>query len=469
MTKFKEVAGAPRNRKFYALFHSPKGKTRLIGVAGQVISGATSAVAVFALAGGLDAATYSPRWILAAMIGAAAAWLFQVVGVRAYLVRIIRQATRREFHNWKWWAMLALNLTLFAAIFSVDLATSMLSRQVLLPQATEAASAAAADSAQIVAAANAAMLEQEKTYEAQRATIRADHAAKVAATTDRAKEDVKALERSLWGETVTPAQRAKTKAAIIERQKQLDNDLAALQLAADQSLREIDRKEAAYRKNTCTTVNAQLSAVGSGAQGRGRLAASLWGWATLALVIAGLTTVISIVYEEIYFTGSEVDFEIKESDKQNLFVLLFGGLYDRIYYALEGWIYALITPKKPAPIEFQISTPSAAEPRPQMGFFNHHAGAQPIATQKVTQPQAPQNAANKAAYKASLQAMREFRKKYRESTVKSWYDRSQYAPQPRSSTPQAIARNTAKYEAVKREFENKGVTFIEGKTLQIKF
>lgn len=465
MAQYQEVARAPRNRKFFTRFHLTKAQTRVIGVAAQCIGGATSAVAVWALLGGLEAEPYKLRWTIAAFGGVAAAYLFQVIGVRAYLVRIIRQATRAEFENWKWVSMMVLNVIFFAAIFTADISTSFMARRVLLPQKSSTASAASADSAAILSASAAAMAEREADLAAAIAAVKATAATATQAAEQRAAAAVVELEKMKWGDA-SPATIATAKSKIAARQEALAGEIEIINGDAAAEITRLQNAHHRWEETHNAGTAAQLAAIGSAAKGKGSFATAAWGFTTLILVIAAALAVLFIIYEEIYFVGSEVDFETVPSQKENLFLLLMRGLYDRIYYALERFVMWAIRPPQPRAKGHEAPQLQPSQRVQIGGFTTASAQSQKPVTQKDTDVQPPTASAQYAAAQAAyLEMLREVRP----NTVKSWYDRSYYSPEPRAATPEAQAANAAKYDAIKAKYGPRGIKFIEGKSLSIKF
>jgi len=124
--RLKEVASKATDKDFYNQFFTASNVTAVIGYFGQAVSALTEFHLFFTSTGGVYSPFFQQDNILPILAGLIAIYLFDVLGVRVYLVRIIRQIVNKDFGTWERWVLFSFNMLFVMALCGANLVSSWL-------------------------------------------------------------------------------------------------------------------------------------------------------------------------------------------------------------------------------------------------------------------------------------------------------------------------------------------------------
>lgn len=465
-----EMPTEAKNKRFYSQFFTTKRVTRHIGYAGQLLSGITEAFTVFFLAGGDKALPFREN-VLPLLLALAAVYVFEWLGVRVYLVRIVRQAIQKDFKSWQAATLFGFNVLLCLLMLAGNIATSMVSTVSFFEEQKQ-------DNTRVAQAKidSTAILEIEAI---QLKYARLDSLATVQHNNVKfqiereARSTASALANALYAARENQKQREDITASIGNATADKNAKLnaadslyhVAMAFNADMKRKELERIEGRANMLKADLVEKHESKKG--------IMTLVGRFASVALVVFILVSVGAIVYEEIYYSGAEVLHEIQEKAvKPFLPLALIQGIWNHIYHAAYILTVRVVGTRayEYTPILQDKDTFASTDVSPLPSMRRNESREIQVAgfqSSPSASPDASRNASAQpfeAQKDSGMQAYHDFLKHYNISSVRSWYYRSRNAPDPA-----ARKRNAAKYNKVKSEYEHKGVIFKEGKSLTIRF
>jgi hypothetical protein len=336
----KEVVSAATNKDFFNLFFKSTNVTALIGYFGQLISGLTEFHFVFTAVGG--AYEFSIDNLIPGVLGLVVVYIFEVLGVRVFLVRIVRQIALKQFASKEATILFIFNLLFVIALCGANIWFSWLGQKASFHNVTN-----------VTVTDNSFKLETEKNAKIDVVTARHDDKTVTLNDGYKTKIDKSTLQydglineyrTNRW--TVS-ADKNKSKynsyTALIDKAAQdKAKELQALNSSLDAKLEglnqqrktEIARIEKSYSKRINDIEKTEKSAV------------SLWQMVqkyTLPILIGFiLLSWISIIYTEVFYKGSGQSVEVKEVSNRPLLLWVFAvGMYDKFYH----WLYGKVVNK----------------------------------------------------------------------------------------------------------------------------
>jgi hypothetical protein len=127
--RLKEVANEATNKDFYNSFFTASKVTMIIGYFGQLISSLTEFHFIFSATGGAYQPPFTISNILPCLSGLIAIYIFEVVGVRVFLVRIIRQIVNLDFKGNERKMLFGFNLIFVLVLCGSNLLLSVLGQK----------------------------------------------------------------------------------------------------------------------------------------------------------------------------------------------------------------------------------------------------------------------------------------------------------------------------------------------------
>jgi hypothetical protein len=336
----KEVVSAATNKDFFNLFFKSTNVTALIGYFGQLISGLTEFHFVFTAVGG--AYEFSIDNLIPGVLGLLVVYIFEVLGVRVFLVRIVRQIALKQFASKEATILFIFNLLFVIALCGANIWFSWLGQKASFHNVTN-----------VTVTDNSFQLETEKNAKIDVVTARHDDKTVTLNDDYKNKIDKSSLQYDgLINEYRTnrwtfSADKNKSKynsyTALIDKAAQdKAKELQALNSSLDAKLEglnqqrktEIARIEKSYSKRINDIEKTEKSAV------------SLWQMVqkyTLPILIGFiLLSWISIIYTEVFYKGSGQNIEVKEVSNRPLLLWVFAvGMYDKFYH----WLYGKVVNK----------------------------------------------------------------------------------------------------------------------------
>jgi hypothetical protein len=342
--RLKEVANEATNKDFYNSFFTASRVTTLIGYFGQLISSITEFHFIFVALGG----AYEPFFIsnlIPILAGLIAIYIFEIVGVRVFLVRIIRQIVNRDFTGSERKMLFGFNLIFVLVLCGSNLGLSVLGQKYSFASKTN-----------VTVTDKTHQLSNEKTSKLQAINNHFDglqndlisnydnSKISIANTFDA---DIKALKNSQkkfedldWKfNEYTLKIDAKGEAKTSDLKDLLSTfNIDKEQLRSDRKT-QINTVSGTYDNRINDVSNVENSNV------------DLWimvqKYTMPILVIFILLSWVAIIYNEIFLKGAGQTIEIKEVAKKPLLITVFVvGIYEKIYQMFYWIVAKLVGTKK---------------------------------------------------------------------------------------------------------------------------
>jgi len=119
-----ESLGTAKDKDFHTKFFTSDRVTYWLGLFGQFLSAITEAVFIFRGCGG-ELPVMQQSNILAVTAALVGVYFFEVVGVRVYLVSIVRQITNKDFNSTQKIILLIFNILFCSSILFANFFTSL--------------------------------------------------------------------------------------------------------------------------------------------------------------------------------------------------------------------------------------------------------------------------------------------------------------------------------------------------------
>lgn len=463
-----ETLGTAKDKDFYKNFFSAANITNWIGLTGQALSGVTEFIFFFLACGG-KYPVFQQANAIPIITGLFMVFVFEYLGIRVYLVRIVRQAVNKDFNAPQKIALFILNIIFCGSILFANFYTSITGQNVTFKGAK----------IEIDNSDTLAKIESELLIEID--TIKARTGRENKALTKQANEDKnevkstyesssKDLKASKW---VEGANLSKLNNQIVSTN---DEKLTKLEAITD-TLNARTAANIALMKEAIKTAKAKAKikkdAIGKKESSTLDIYATFEKYSLVFLIIFMSLGILAIIYKEIFISGSKQDVELKEVKKRPILILaLLYGLYMKFYHACYWFVvkivgskaydYSIIMQSKHDYLSTNVSTNNmltnaidyfkSSPPKPQgIGFkMQNSESAKPSAFQQVS-----------SNLEAETDAKLKVLSKYNLSTVSSWYKRSDLVKNSESKTEKGKQNNRTKYDAAKAELSQFGVRFFE--------
>jgi hypothetical protein len=455
----KETLSDAQNKSFFTSFFTANRVTFWIGLLGQFLSAITEFIFIFRAAGG-SLPVWQSSNILPVAAGLIAVYFFEVIGVRVYLVRIVRQIANKDFKNTQSIILLVFNIIFCLSILGANFGTSIVGQTTTFISVKSSVNNSDTLS-KIETALNAEIdsIRAKAERKSNALTLQAEKDKKAVAATY--KSVLKAFEKSKWAEGANVAH-FNNKINEVNTKKlteieAITSDLKAVTAANTVLTNEaITRaKKAAKTKETSILKNDNSSIA---------IYSIIEKYSYLLLIVFMSLSLLAIIYREVFISGSKQAVELKEVKKRPvLFSILLYGLYLKFYHfcykkvvkllGIQSFNYSKVMQKK----EDFLSSSLFDDLQLNTSTYN---------AQNATNMQIHSNASNSSAFQRVTQnakAEKDALGEHKITTIQSWFKRSDLVENSLSSKVETQKKNTRKYEAVKAELSAKGVQFIESK------
>jgi len=343
--RLKEVANEATNKDFYNSFFTSSKVTTLIGYFGQLISALTEFHFIFSATGG----DYKPFFVLSNILpfvaAAIAIYIFEVVGVRIYLVRIIRQIVNKEFSGNERKVLFVFNLIFGLVLCGSNLALSVLGQTYSFEQQTN-----------VTTTDKTHELSNEKSNKVQSINTHFDG---LQATLISNYDNDKSSIQSNFDADVKQLKNSQNKFKDLdwkynEYTLKIDKKGEAKTAALNALLSQMNLDKEQIRNDRTTQINSvmetydnRINDVSNVANSNIDLLLMVQKYTMPLLVIFIVLSWAAIVYNEIFLKGAGQTIEVKEVAKKPLLIMvLIVGLYEKIYQVFYWIVGTLIGNKK---------------------------------------------------------------------------------------------------------------------------
>jgi hypothetical protein len=342
--RLKEVAKEATNKDFYNSFFTASKVTFLIGLFGQLISSITEFHFIYAVSGGAYKPFFVVSNLLAFLAASVAVYIFEVVGVRIYLVRIIRQIVNLDFKGSERKVLFGFNLIFVIALCGANLVTSFLGQKYSFAEKTN-----------VTTTDKTYQLSNEKTTKIQSINYHFDTlGATKTRTYERAKVsiinsidyDVKELKNSRYTVRENKIKYDNYTKLIDSKLASKTSDLSDLLSTLNVDNERLRNDRTAQINSVTANFESRINDVSKTVNSKLDLWLLVQKYTLPILIIFILLSWFAIVYNEIFLKGSGQKIEIKEVEKKPLLIIiLIAGLYEKIYQ-LFYWIVAKVIGQK---------------------------------------------------------------------------------------------------------------------------
>lgn len=337
----KEILTDATEKNFFNLFFKSKSVTLIIGYFGQLVSGLTEFHFVFSAAQG----TYKPFLVwsnfVPTLLGLLAVYIFEFLGVRVYLVRIVRQIANKEFVSRESWILFGFNVLFVLALCGSNLWFSVLGQTASFHSMTNVRvtdKTFGLDSLK-----NVEIDKITAKYNRKDSLLRIDYDKQIQDKTLLFDATVKELRVNRYTVSDNKSKYDAYTVQIDTVLAQKKRALTALDTKLDKELATIETNKTTAIERIETTYNRRINDI----EGNTTADADLWAmvqrYTKPILVIFILLSWLSIIYTEVFYKGSGQSVEVKEvSFRPLLLWVLIVGLYDKFYHwfynTVVGWI-----------------------------------------------------------------------------------------------------------------------------------
>jgi hypothetical protein len=343
--QLKEVANKATNKDFYNSFATSSKVTSIIGFVGQFISALTEFHFVFSAAGGTYQSDFSIKNLLAFVGGIVAIYIFEVVGVRIYLVKIIRQIVNKDFLGSERKVLFVFNLLFVLALCGTNLLTSWLGQKYSFASVTNVTTTDKThDLSNELAIKSEAIT---KRFDTQKNDLKTTYNNDILVLTKRYDTDIKELKNSRYTHKKTKWKYDSYTSKIDKKLTSKSNDLSTLKSQYDSNVNELNSYRNTKQNDLKKSFTARINDVSKVENSKINLIGTIQKYTLPILIIFILLSWFAIIYQEIFLKGSGQKIEVVEVEKRPiLFFELLSGLYEKVYQVFYYVVAKVIGSKK---------------------------------------------------------------------------------------------------------------------------
>lgn len=343
--RLKEVQKQPTNKDFFNQFFTASRVTKIIGFFGQFVSAATEFHFIYSATGGTydDLKQYSN--ILPFLLSIAAVYVFEVIGVRVYLVRIIRQIVNKDFKSFEHKMLFIFNLIFVAILCGTNLLTSFLGQKYSFESVTNVTVTDETHQLELEKTAKTEAI--QKRYDKQLNELKTDYNKQVEAIENRYKTDIYNLKNNRFAARDNKAKYNNYTAQIDTKLSDKANELQQLKETYNND--KTDLKQGLNRDKTGIKqgFDNRINDISKTEKSKINLMTTVQEYTLPILLAFILLSWFAIVYGEIFLKGSGQKIEVQEVKKRPvLIVILLLGLYEKLYLALYWLVAKIVGTKK---------------------------------------------------------------------------------------------------------------------------
>lgn len=333
----KEILSKPTNTDFFNLFFKSQSVTYLIGAFGQVISGLTEFYFIFSATGG-----YFPIFqksnFLSIILGLLAIYVFEVLGVRVYLVRIVRQIVNRHFKSWTDKVLFVFNILFCLAFCGTNLWFSLLGQTASFHKVTNVRVTDKTynlDSTKLIKI-DAVNLK----YNQQDSLTKSSYQQQVDNKTVLFDDNIAQLKNNRWAVRENKSEYDDYTDKIDDEVIAKNEALAALDEQHQVNLATIETNRQTEIDRITQSFDKRINDIESTEQSSIDLWVMVQQYTRPILIVFILLSWIAIIYQEIFMKGAGQEVEVKNLSYRPLLLwVLLVGWYDKFYH----WFYGVVT------------------------------------------------------------------------------------------------------------------------------
>lgn len=329
----KEVISKADDKKFFDLFWKSKKVTNIIGIFGQFISGITEFNFIFKMTGGDY--EWNVKNFIPAILGLIAVYIFEVVGVRVFLVKIIRQIVAKDFKKSASKTLFFFNLIFVFALCGVNIWFSILGQKSSFHSSTN-----------IRITDKTFDLEQSKiskiekitaNYSKKESELKADYKREKSEKTLHFDGLINEYRTNRWtvSDEANKSKYNKYTAKIDKAGTDKTTALNDLETSLKTNLSTLENQKKEEIKTVKKGFNARISDIEKTENADINLFQNIQKYTLPILITFIILSWISIIYVEIFYKGSEQKIEVKETSNRPVILIEFSkNLYNKIYHFL---------------------------------------------------------------------------------------------------------------------------------------
>jgi hypothetical protein len=467
-----------KDKDFHSKFFTSDRVTFWIGVFGQFLSAITEALFIFRGVGGeLPVLQFKNLVaVTAALIGV---YFFEVIGVRVYLISIVRQITNKDFKTEDKAKNSAQKITLF--VFNICFCSSILFANFatsLTGQSTTFISAKSSiDNSDTLTKINIQLQSDIDTVRANAVKlidkIELSSELKTKSIKDTYKPILKDLKATKWDEG---ANKKKIKEDIVKMNNEQIGKLEAITKELKNRIIQVDTT----KENTIASLTniAQLKkdAINKSANADTSIYEIVESYSYYLLLVFMSLSILAIIYREVYISGSKQELKTIEVKKRPLLIpVLLYGLYMKLYHFFywltvkivgsKAFDYSKVMQSKDDYLSSEVSTNEAL--KNALNYIMQLRKGKQEQERKLAGFQNSNNTTVTNCATTQLGDISEQKKtalnRYKISTIQMQYKRSNLVKESLSIKLETQQTNTDKYKAAKVDLEQYGVKFVEGR------
>lgn len=328
--KQKEVVSDATNKDFYNSFFTSTRITQIIGYFGQFISSLTEFHFIFSALNG----SYSPFGqtsnILPLLGGLLAIYIFEYLGVRVYLVRIIRQIVNKDFGSWERKILFAFNMLFVLALCGANLVSSYLGQNMTFAAKTNVTTTDKTHHLELEKTAKVEAIQQR--YDKQLQQLSDDYNKQVEAIENRYKTDIYNLKNNRFAARDNKAKYNSYTAKIDSKLSDKANELHELKQTYNRDKTDLQQGLNKDKTGIKQSFDNRINDISKVEQSNINSLLVVQKYTLPLLLGFILLSWFAIVYEQIFLVGSGQKIEVKQIEKRPLLiVVLITGIYEKIY------------------------------------------------------------------------------------------------------------------------------------------
>ena len=459
----KEVLGDAKDTKFFTNFFTSNKVTFVIGLVGQILSGITEFIFIFRACGG-ELPFIQRSNFLAILSGLFAVYLFEYLGVRIYLIRIVRQLIEWDFNTPQKVTLFVLNTIFCLSILGANFGTS------IVGQSTTFAGVKNIDNSDTIVKIEELLLSEIDTIKLKCQVL--NDTLKAQSIRDKNDIDVsfalviKDLNRSKWSTKDKVKQDnindeiRETNALLLSSKKAIADTLSSQVFANNKLMNE-------SIKTAKSKAKVKKDAIGKSENSQLDILAMIERYSLILLIAFMVLAILAIVYREVYINGSKQDVELRQvKERPVLVVALLYGLYMKFYHLCyklvvkivgsKAFDYSKIMQSKDDFYSVDVSPIRIGKGKELTPVMASNIG---FGSNRTDPTIDPKNARNTIETQRNI-----ILSKYNLQTVATWFKRSDLVQSSQSKDESTQKRNRIKYLNAKKELISIGARFSESKT-----
>ena len=328
--RLKEVATKATKTDFYNQFFTAARITSIIGYFGQLISALTEFHFIFSIFNG----SYNPfnqySNILPFIGGLLGIYIFEYLGVRIYLVRIIRQIVNKDFQGSERKVLFTFNLLFVIALCGSNLLTSWLGQKYSFDTAKNVRTTDKTHGLEIEKTTKIEALTTQYNKQLQELTTQYNNDKND--IKKRYDSDIKELKNSRWTYRDNETKYNSYTAQIDSKLKAKTTDLSNLKQSYNKDKTSLKQALNEDKTSLKQALNKRINDISKVEHSKINLIATVQKYTLPILIVFILLSWCSIVYNEIFIKGSGQKIEVKQIEKRPILItVLLLGLYEKLY------------------------------------------------------------------------------------------------------------------------------------------